>query len=125
MKSNICNGNSREKSKFVPHFSLPELGGAKFTPKAGYASLTQEQVTKMFQGKVKGITTLGSVNNEGYGIFLFLRNNEEVGTISFYESELDEESTQKEIDTTTKELVVKLKTAKVTVAVEKADLSDW
>lgn len=112
---------------FIPHFGLPLLGGAKFTPKVGFKAMDLEKAEKLLRGSVPNTLVTGSINESGYAVFGYSVNGVEVGTISFYPSELDELSTEEEVAAVTAELVEKLKTTRITQAVEdgSAMMQDW
>lgn len=124
---NVVETSKKEEQPFIPHFSLPLLGGAKFTPKLAFKDISLEKTTKLLQGGVEGTNVAGSINSSGYGIFAFSVRGVEVGTISFYPSDLDEDSTNAEIKEVTEDLVTKLKDTTITQAIEDgtAMMADW
>ena len=124
MKSNVKEAvtDAPKTSEFIPHFTMPMLGGAKFTPKVAFKDMPIDKAEKLLRSQVPDTVVTGSVNTTGYGVFAYSVKGIEVGTISFYPSELDESSTQEEINTTANDLVEKLKTTPITQAI--ADGSD-
>lgn len=128
MQSNVkevtdSNGNS----DFIASFGLPLLGGAKFTPKVAFKDMSVVQAKKLFNGDVEGYTVFGRINSDGYGVFTVAVNATEVGTISYYPSDLDNQSSVTEVAKVTEELVEKLKGTVVTQTIEDgADMmADW
>lgn len=112
---------------FIPHFGLPLLGGAKFTPKVGFKAMDLVKAEKLLRGNVPNTVVTGSINEAGYAVFGYAVNGVEVGTISFYPSDLDELSSDADIQSVTEDLVEKLKSTRITQSVEdgSAMMQDW
>ena len=114
MKSNVKEVVESGSDDFIASFSLPLLGGTKFTPKAGFKEMTLDQAKKLLGGNVPESSFYGYVNTKGYGVFTVSVKGTQVGTISFYPSSLDEDSSDDAIKKVTDELVARLKDTVIT-----------